>query len=160
MGGWSLLPGECTDNFEFVCPQWLNIFFHASDKIFHHSRPSTLLLGYREFGIGIPLILIYTCVSSLRPVIGSMEHGWLFFGAWGFLVLIPCSHSYFDRHGNSNGRHSSLPTIPLSLSSQVFDLGLNCDSTKLRIHGHDLFAPQSTQTRRQIWWACCLADRY
>lgn len=81
-----------------------------SDKVLYHSRPSTvqalLLLGYREFGIGNTLILIYTRVSSLRLVIGSMEQGWLFIGAWGFLVLITCIHSDFDRHGNSNGRHS------------------------------------------------------
>ncbi|KAF8971739.1 fungal-specific transcription factor domain-containing protein [Flammula alnicola] len=38
--------------------------------------------------------------------------------------------------------------------------GLNCDSSKWKMHGHDLFSPEETQTRRQIWWACILTDRY
>ncbi|TFK30943.1 hypothetical protein FA15DRAFT_630298 [Coprinopsis marcescibilis] len=42
----------------------------------------------------------------------------------------------------------------------AFDLGLNCDSSRWKIKTHDLFTPEETQTRRQIWWACCLADRY
>ncbi|KAF9486569.1 hypothetical protein BDN70DRAFT_870159 [Pholiota conissans] len=42
----------------------------------------------------------------------------------------------------------------------AFDLGLNCDSSKWKMHGHDLFSPEETQTRRQIWWACILTDRY
>ncbi|KAF8910155.1 fungal-specific transcription factor domain-containing protein [Gymnopilus junonius] len=42
----------------------------------------------------------------------------------------------------------------------AFDLGLNCDSSKWKMHGHDLFSAEETQTRRQIWWACILTDRY
>ncbi|KDR85752.1 hypothetical protein GALMADRAFT_384548 [Galerina marginata CBS 339.88] len=42
----------------------------------------------------------------------------------------------------------------------AFDIGLNCDSSKWKMHGHDLFSPEETQTRRQIWWACVLTDRY
>ncbi|KAF8167342.1 fungal-specific transcription factor domain-containing protein [Crassisporium funariophilum] len=42
----------------------------------------------------------------------------------------------------------------------AYDLGLNCDSGKWKMHGHDLFSPQESQARRQIWWACCLTDRY
>ncbi|KAJ2921023.1 hypothetical protein H1R20_g16074, partial [Candolleomyces eurysporus] len=42
----------------------------------------------------------------------------------------------------------------------AYDLGLNCDSSKWKIHGRDLFSPEESQTRRQIWWACMLADRY
>ncbi|KAF5352426.1 hypothetical protein D9756_005920 [Leucocoprinus leucothites] len=42
----------------------------------------------------------------------------------------------------------------------AFDLGLNCDSSKWTAHGHELFSPEETQTRRQIWWASVLADRY
>ncbi|KAF9055831.1 fungal-specific transcription factor domain-containing protein [Panaeolus papilionaceus] len=42
----------------------------------------------------------------------------------------------------------------------AFDLGLNCDSGKWRMHGHELFSPEETQVRRQIWWACILTDRY
>ncbi|KIY50437.1 hypothetical protein FISHEDRAFT_64668 [Fistulina hepatica ATCC 64428] len=38
------------------------------------------------------------------------------------------------------------------------DLGINRDSGSWKIHGHKLFAPEETQTRRQIWWTCCLAD--
>ncbi|RDB29501.1 Nitrogen assimilation transcription factor nit-4 [Hypsizygus marmoreus] len=40
------------------------------------------------------------------------------------------------------------------------DLGLNCDSSTWKIHGHDLFSATENQTRCQIWWACCIADRY
>ena len=43
---------------------------------------------------------------------------------------------------------------------QAYDLGLNCDSSKWKIHDRDLFSPEESQTRRQIWWACVLADRY
>ncbi|CAA7264843.1 unnamed protein product [Cyclocybe aegerita] len=42
----------------------------------------------------------------------------------------------------------------------AFDLGLNCDSSKWKMHGHDMFSPEETQVRRQIWWACILTDRY
>ncbi|KAF9469792.1 fungal-specific transcription factor domain-containing protein [Collybia nuda] len=42
----------------------------------------------------------------------------------------------------------------------AMDLGLNCDSSTWKIHGHKLFSPEEIQTRRQIWWSCCLADRY
>ncbi|PPQ72267.1 hypothetical protein CVT24_004684 [Panaeolus cyanescens] len=28
------------------------------------------------------------------------------------------------------------------------------------MHGHELFSAEETQTRRQIWWACILTDRY
>jgi len=28
------------------------------------------------------------------------------------------------------------------------------------MHGHDLFSPEETQTRRQIWWVCVQTDRY
>lgn len=111
--------GECDDPLPPKGKMWEGGCFYLDNartilnKIFHHSRPSTvqalLLLGYREFGIG------------------SMEQGWLFIGM---------------------------------AIRMAFDLGLNCDSTNWKIHGHDLFAPQETQTRRQIWWACCLADRY
>ncbi|KXN88828.1 Nitrogen assimilation transcription factor nirA [Leucoagaricus sp. SymC.cos] len=44
--------------------------------------------------------------------------------------------------------------------AKAFDLGLNCDSSKWKVHGHDLFSQEETQTRRQVWWACILADRY
>jgi hypothetical protein len=42
----------------------------------------------------------------------------------------------------------------------AFDLGLNCDSSKWKMHGYDLFSPEETQIRRQIWWACCFTDSY
>lgn len=28
------------------------------------------------------------------------------------------------------------------------------------MHGHELFSAEEAQTRRQIWWACILTDRY
>ncbi|KAJ7897143.1 fungal-specific transcription factor domain-containing protein [Mycena olivaceomarginata] len=42
------------------------------------------------------------------------------------------------------------------------DLGLNCNLSdwKSRHNDRTLFSPEETQTRRQIWWGCCLADRY
>ncbi|KAJ8523288.1 hypothetical protein ONZ45_g253 [Pleurotus djamor] len=40
------------------------------------------------------------------------------------------------------------------------DLGLNCDSGKWKSNGRDLLTPEETQTRKHIWWTCCLADRY
>jgi len=43
---------------------------------------------------------------------------------------------------------------------QAFDLGLNCDSSKWKMHGQDLFSEEETQVRRQIWWACVISDRY
>ncbi|TFK41823.1 fungal-specific transcription factor domain-containing protein [Crucibulum laeve] len=42
----------------------------------------------------------------------------------------------------------------------AFDLGLNCDSTTWKLHGHNLFSAEEIQTRRQIWWCCVAADRY
>lgn len=42
----------------------------------------------------------------------------------------------------------------------AYDLGLNCDSSRWKIHDRPLFSPEETQTRRQIWWACFLGDRY
>ncbi|KAF5385325.1 hypothetical protein D9615_001196 [Tricholomella constricta] len=42
----------------------------------------------------------------------------------------------------------------------AMDLGLNCNSSTWKIHGHDLFSPVEIQTRCQIWWTCCIADRY
>ncbi|KAJ7109940.1 fungal-specific transcription factor domain-containing protein [Mycena epipterygia] len=44
----------------------------------------------------------------------------------------------------------------------AIDLGLNCNlgDWKSSNSDHTLFSPEETQTRRQIWWACCVADRY
>ncbi|KAK1234865.1 hypothetical protein PQX77_001959 [Marasmius sp. AFHP31] len=42
----------------------------------------------------------------------------------------------------------------------AIDLGLNSNSQHWKQHGHDLFSRDETQIRRQIWWICCLADRY
>ncbi|KAJ7459181.1 fungal-specific transcription factor domain-containing protein [Mycena galericulata] len=44
----------------------------------------------------------------------------------------------------------------------AIDLGLNCNLGEWRSGNgdHTLFSPEETQTRRQIWWACCVADRY
>ncbi|KAG2022902.1 nuclear protein [Coprinopsis cinerea AmutBmut pab1-1] len=42
----------------------------------------------------------------------------------------------------------------------AYDLGLNCDSSQWKINGHALFTQEETQTRRQIWWTCCMVDRY
>ncbi|KAK0481545.1 fungal-specific transcription factor domain-containing protein [Armillaria novae-zelandiae] len=42
----------------------------------------------------------------------------------------------------------------------AIDLGLNRNSDHWKIHGEDMFSPEETQTRRQIWWVCTLADRY
>ncbi|KAF9567781.1 hypothetical protein CPC08DRAFT_739993 [Agrocybe pediades] len=42
----------------------------------------------------------------------------------------------------------------------AYDLGLNCDSSNWKMHGHDLFSAEETQTRRQIWWVCVQTDRY
>ncbi|KAJ7070780.1 fungal-specific transcription factor domain-containing protein [Mycena amicta] len=44
----------------------------------------------------------------------------------------------------------------------AIDLGLNCNLVHWRSGTGDrtLFSMEETQTRRQIWWACCAADRY
>lgn len=43
--------------------------------------------------------------------------------------------------------------------TKAIDLGLNRNSDNWKIHGEDLFNAEETQTRRQIWWVCVLADR-
>ncbi|KAJ4485754.1 fungal-specific transcription factor domain-containing protein [Lentinula aciculospora] len=40
------------------------------------------------------------------------------------------------------------------------DLGLHRNSDSWKHHGHNLFSKDESQSRRLIWWACCLADRY
>ncbi|KAF5388613.1 hypothetical protein D9757_004721 [Collybiopsis confluens] len=40
------------------------------------------------------------------------------------------------------------------------DLGLHRNSDQWKHHGHNLFSKDEVQTRRQIWWCCCLGDRY
>ncbi|KIK70628.1 hypothetical protein GYMLUDRAFT_209950 [Collybiopsis luxurians FD-317 M1] len=40
------------------------------------------------------------------------------------------------------------------------DLGLHRNSDQWTHHGHHLFSKDESQTRRQIWWCCCLGDRY
>ncbi|KAJ7103261.1 fungal-specific transcription factor domain-containing protein [Mycena belliarum] len=44
----------------------------------------------------------------------------------------------------------------------AIDLGLNCNLGEWKSSNSEqtLFTTEETQTRRQIWWACCLADRY
>ncbi|KAF9074901.1 fungal-specific transcription factor domain-containing protein [Rhodocollybia butyracea] len=42
----------------------------------------------------------------------------------------------------------------------AIDLGLHRNSDSWKQHSHNLFSKEETQTRRQIWWSCCLADRY
>ncbi|KAK7007048.1 Zn(2)-C6 fungal-type domain-containing protein [Favolaschia claudopus] len=44
----------------------------------------------------------------------------------------------------------------------AIDLGLNCNLGNWKTSNSDqtLFTREETQTRRQIWWACLLADRY
>ncbi|KAJ3767154.1 fungal-specific transcription factor domain-containing protein [Lentinula raphanica] len=40
------------------------------------------------------------------------------------------------------------------------DLGLHRNSDSWKHHGHNLFSKNESQSRRLIWWACCLTDRY
>ncbi|KAJ3874729.1 fungal-specific transcription factor domain-containing protein [Lentinula edodes] len=40
------------------------------------------------------------------------------------------------------------------------DLGLHRNSDSWKHHGHNLFSVDERQSRKLIWWACCLADRY
>ncbi|KAJ3793146.1 fungal-specific transcription factor domain-containing protein [Lentinula aff. detonsa] len=40
------------------------------------------------------------------------------------------------------------------------DLGLHRNSDSWKHHGHNLFSRNESQSRRLIWWACCLTDRY
>ncbi|CCM05010.1 uncharacterized protein FIBRA_07209 [Fibroporia radiculosa] len=42
----------------------------------------------------------------------------------------------------------------------ALDLGLNRNSDSWRHDGRDLFTLKEKRIRRQIWWACCLADKY
>lgn len=42
----------------------------------------------------------------------------------------------------------------------AIDLGLNLNAEKWKLNGVGLFSPDEVQTRRHIWWACLLADRY
>lgn len=72
-------------------------------------------------------------------------------------IIVTCRVGY--PYGNDNFFHTSEGSIDLYLF-KAFDLGLNCDSSGWKMHGHDLFSPEETQTRRQIWWACTLTDRW
>lgn len=89
-----------------------------------------------------------------------MEQGWIFIGGYIIFLRIPNSRA---RTGMAVRMVSLLGRVlwtPNSLFVQAMDLGLNCDSSSWKIHGRDLFLPEENQHRRQIWWACCLADRY
>ncbi|EKM84077.1 hypothetical protein AGABI1DRAFT_117526 [Agaricus bisporus var. burnettii JB137-S8] len=100
-------------------------------KVFHVSRPST---------VQALLLLGYREFG-----IGSMEQGWIFIG---MAIRMVISIIF------------SLVGLTKSASIQAFDLGLNCDSSKWKVRGHDLFSAEDSQTRGHIWWACVLADRY
>ncbi|EGN91754.1 hypothetical protein SERLA73DRAFT_80157 [Serpula lacrymans var. lacrymans S7.3] len=39
------------------------------------------------------------------------------------------------------------------------DLGLNRAADKWQLNGSDLFSYEEKQIRKQIWWACCVADK-
>lgn len=40
------------------------------------------------------------------------------------------------------------------------DLGFHRNTDKWKSNGQSIFSPEEAQTRRQIWWCCCLGDRY
>jgi hypothetical protein len=40
------------------------------------------------------------------------------------------------------------------------DLGLNRNADKWQYRGNDLFTPQEKQMRKQLWFACVMADEY
>ncbi|KAH7910437.1 fungal-specific transcription factor domain-containing protein [Hygrophoropsis aurantiaca] len=40
------------------------------------------------------------------------------------------------------------------------DLGLNRAADKWQFNGAPMFSPEENQVRKQIWWACCVADKY
>jgi hypothetical protein len=40
------------------------------------------------------------------------------------------------------------------------DLGLNRNADKWQYRGTDLFTPQEKQMRKQLWFACVMADEY
>ena len=89
-----------------------------------------------------------------------MEQGWIYIGTRLVLDLASSLLMIFP----ATGMGIRLVFSPLSLcflltSRQAYDLGLNCDSSGWQMHGHDLFSPEETQVRRQIWWACVLTDR-
>src|SRR6267154_3405326 len=69
------------------------------------------------------------------------------------LLTIHCRHWYTNGSVRSFDDCCSLMTI------SGLRLGLNRDSSKWKMHGHDLFSEEETQVRRQIWWACVISDR-
>ena len=47
-----------------------------------------------------------------------------------------------------------------SLLVKAIDLGMNRDADKWKdVDGRDLFTPVEKQIRKQIWGACCVADK-
>lgn len=43
---------------------------------------------------------------------------------------------------------------------QALDLGLNRAADNWQFNGRKMFSDEENQVRKQIWWACCIADKY
>lgn len=43
---------------------------------------------------------------------------------------------------------------------QALDLGLNRAADNWQFNERKMFSDEENQERKQIWWACCIADKY
>lgn len=57
-------------------------------------------------------------------------------------------------------RRRLLKTISIGMALRMaLDLGLNRNADNWTEHGQPLFSPVEKQTRKQIWWCCCITDK-
>ncbi|KAJ4002275.1 fungal-specific transcription factor domain-containing protein [Lentinula boryana] len=83
-------------------------------------------------------------LEKAREILSPMEQGWIYIGIYNLFLF--CSKISFIYQG-------------MAIRMAV-DLGLHRNSDSWKHHGHNLFSRNESQSRRLIWWACCLTDRY
>jgi Fungal specific transcription factor domain len=74
-----------------------------------------------------------------------MEQGWLYIGE------IYCTPDFYA---------DGLPFETGSAIRMAQDLGLNRNADRWQYRGNDLFNSQEKQMRKQLWFACVMADEY
>ncbi|KAJ3731980.1 fungal-specific transcription factor domain-containing protein [Lentinula guzmanii] len=83
-------------------------------------------------------------LEKARAILSPMEQGWIYIGIYNLFPF--CFKNSFIYQG-------------MAIRMAV-DLGLHRNSDSWKHHGHNLFSRNESQSRRLIWWACCLTDRY
>ncbi|PCH43468.1 hypothetical protein WOLCODRAFT_164462 [Wolfiporia cocos MD-104 SS10] len=102
--------------------------------------------------------------QTMRPAKMQQVSRLLLFAMFAFAAKYSDLEAHLSQDGTQwhTGRiYATQARKVLGMAMRMaLDLGMNRNSDQWQHKGKTLFTPAQTRIRRQIWWACCLADKY